>query len=111
MPVLYFFMGFVTAVMAMFVWAARSEVKPKKKRSKWQKVNSCSFRWQFDYQIPETTTLKDILEALPYLMERQLKKTPVSESGVTDIDPGKYSIDLQVHAKFVERDPEAPGGV
>lgn len=105
-----FILGFISGALAVLVAIAalsRSARETPKKARRWTSVSNIRFQWNFDYQWTKPLVARELIASLPEMMLRQLAAKPLPDDAPT-IDPGAYSVELSVHARFVGREDEKP---
>lgn len=105
-----FVLGFISGALAVLVAIAalsRAARETPKKARRWTSVSAIRFAWEFDYKFTQPIVAKELIASLPGLMTRQLEAKPLPPDAPV-IDPGAYTVELLVHARFIGREDEKP---
>lgn len=103
--VVTFILGFFSGILALLTVAMAKSAPAEKKSRRWTSIQRVQFRWSFDYSFKEPLLLKELVGEMPSLVARNIEQRPLPDDG-TAIDPGSYSVELLVSARFVGREPD-----
>ena len=98
--VAYFIAGVLATVVAALAVAMKDR-KEQRKNSRWAKIDNLSWHWDFDYTFQTRQSANQIAMNVAHLMAAQIDKTPFEP---ITVDPGDYTIRLNVAANFVKRE-------
>lgn len=104
-PLIYFAAGFFAAIMALLLLpGSRTKAAPPGKQA-WTAIESLRWSYDFDYTLSQHMTAHNVAQVIAYsasrLVERDREKNMLMG---TTIEPGSYTIRMQLSANFVRRE-------
>lgn len=100
--VLGYFCGLATLAVAAAAFGGDSKERRSAPR-RWTSVETLRYDWHFEHDFEEEFTTREVASMVPNQMARLMQSNPLPE---VTIDPGRYEVELTLHARFVGREDD-----
>lgn len=100
MSLVYFIAGFLACILCFLPPMAAKKIKSRP----WSAIRNLRFEWSFDYRFEHNLAVEHMVESLSELMKAEMKKERSEQLKQIVIQPGQYSVRMNVDCAFVRRD-------